>query len=853
MHLPGGLSNKACIPAGRSVGTISRKPTCVVSILFLRHPVVSNERRIRCSQYKQFFFLVGIAAIALLQLLAVSAHAQPAIKLADTYQKAWIPTKGTLQVSYKNTGNATLVVTDIIILQAGQEFSLLSPFSLQVIKPGDSNQVEIYYNAQIQLEHNCDVQVLSSDPTHPIVTKHFRINDSIPPNPVRTLRNTPLKAGSIHFSWKQPLPSRDGDPVTVYKLYTSRPGDAKSELLATTLDTQATVHPHGDGTLYYALLAYDDMGNRSLVLDTTWTDSAGPSLSVLHLDDKTTKLPTHVGIGSVGIHLLASDPHLKYIRISYRDTATGSPILTIGEHYGMLDRQNDLFKAAWSTIGLSGMKDLVIYGIDSLGNESTLTLPLKVTQAQGWPRWMPKGSAEPSVATITQDGISRYLIASASIADGLFRPSGDIFYSFYPLSVLRSTSDAVVPISAKRIGDDHLSVITGSQENTLLVLDPVNGRTMSEFGSLANGARLLSFHTTTQGDVITAGVSPVLIHDGNTEALAGASQAWRATGDTVHFPILMSDSGARTFDRFVVGDLAHNGRNRLVRVHDAGTARGEELAVFDASGTLQPGWPKTLWHPTATYDGIYPSLGDLDGDGMLEIIAPAANDSLYVFHQDGTAATGFPTYLPTNGTGHNQALVVDVDGDGNGDIIYPVKDSIVAINGRTGKRFGGFWPIRREGSGKAMLTAAELTSSGKVEIIDEPDLTTESEGAWMYVFEPGIQNHLNASGPGTIQWGTFQHDMRRTGDYSETEPALQSSVHHYDAANAMLNVYPSIATNSVIVDAMPGNLEVTDLLGRIVAQQEMHRNRQALDVHNLPSGIYVVRTQNGSTAKFVKQ
>ncbi len=107
------------------------------------------------------------------------------------------------------------------------------------------------------------------------------------------------------------------------------------------------------------------------------------------------------------------------------------------------------------------------------------------------------------------------------------------------------------------------------------------------------------------------------------------------------------------FTNLAVGDLDHDGRQWIV-----GTSSTGRVYVWDSHGHRRPGWPKTLDtgvtkppipRPADPYTRLPitgatapPVLGDLDGDGKLEIIQSGWDGRIHAWRPNGQDAPGFP-------------------------------------------------------------------------------------------------------------------------------------------------------------------------------------------------------------------
>lgn len=128
-----------------------------------------------------------------------------------------------------------------------------------------------------------------------------------------------------------------------------------------------------------------------------------------------------------------------------------------------------------------------------------------------------------------------------------------------------------------------------------------------------------------------------------------------------------------------IGDLDGDGKMEVVQTTYDGT-----VFVAQADGSIRPGFPvhvdrermkaadeQHLWD-----DGIFSaaSLGDMDGDGKLEIVVGAMDGQLYMWRHDGTMQKGFPIEIvDKTKPGQGDRIVTtpsigDIDNDGKLDI-----------------------------------------------------------------------------------------------------------------------------------------------------------------------------------------
>jgi hypothetical protein len=114
------------------------------------------------------------------------------------------------------------------------------------------------------------------------------------------------------------------------------------------------------------------------------------------------------------------------------------------------------------------------------------------------------------------------------------------------------------------------------------------------------------------------------------------------------------------------GDLTGDGVDEIVT--GAGHGGGPQVRIFSQAGAPIDGF---MAYAKTFHGGVNVAVGDVDGDGRKEIVTgagPGGGPHVRIFRQDGSPIGGFMAYAKTFHGGVSVA-VGDVDGDGRMDII----------------------------------------------------------------------------------------------------------------------------------------------------------------------------------------
>jgi hypothetical protein len=313
-----------------------------------------------------------------------------------------------------------------------------------------------------------------------------------------------------------------------------------------------------------------------------------------------------------------------------------------------------------------------------------------------------------------------------------------------------------------------------------------------------------------------------------------------------------------------IADLNNDGQKEIVFF-----TVGHELYVVESDGSPYPGFPVSH---TAIYDdspGPSPAVGNFDADTDLEIVWPinSGMQRMDVIVVDtgiddssaGEFLDGWPVQLAASSEG--SPVVGDIDGDGVADVIQPVgsdetdtPDLIYGLKA-DGSAVAGF-PIRLDGFCRSTPIICDLEKDGDVDIV---------YGSWDRLLH--VWDMPFAYDPRVVPWPTFQGDAQRTGVArqlsltgvdDEAQPELPAA---FTVLPPSPNPFNPITKIRLYV--APGtdqrlDVSVFDLRGRKVRQ--LHTGRAESGWHELTwdgrddrgrgqaSGVYFVRAQQAGQA-----
>jgi hypothetical protein len=384
--------------------------------------------------------------------------------------------------------------------------------------------------------------------------------------------------------------------------------------------------------------------------------------------------------------------------------------------------------------------------------------------------------------------------AGLRLSDGYFRPTGGLIRGSIGIDDLDSDLDLEL-VAANSYGDIYAWHADGTgflQANGFFA--GIEGA-----GHNING-------TPAMADLDDDGDPEVIV-----ASLNGDIWAWHHDGtgymDTTGF---LANTPA-AYGAVAIGDLDDNGVLDIV-------ATGLYSAKVDAwnnVGTRRSGFPEQL------DCGMYcsPALADLDDDDKLDIIVGTFRDdfddsaSVYVLNENGDIRPGWPQRI--EGDFFSSPVVGDIDGDGVPDIVVASTDGGIYAWRRDGSRVHG-WPRHVVYEFYATGAIGDVDNDGDVEVV---------VGGY-----DGMVHAYDISAPyleASMEWPKIYHDLYASCLYdgpsrAGAEPPRTDLV----PRELVLMGYPSPARSAVTIRlGIPStqgspkvSVDIYDVRGRLVKQ-----------------------------------
>lgn len=202
-------------------------------------------------------------------------------------------------------------------------------------------------------------------------------------------------------------------------------------------------------------------------------------------------------------------------------------------------------------------------------------------------------------------------------------------------------------------------------------------------------------------------------------------------------------------------DLDFDGIPELI----AASWNDSTVAVWKTDGTLFPGWPRK---GTAPFWSA-PAVGDIDGDGGLEIVIGSNTTRLFAWHSNGVPVRGSSGVLfVTPGSVVSSPAIADLDHDGTREIIFGTSSGhLLAVHADSSV----VWDKVFAGGASSSPAVGDVIPGGNLEVV----FSTSADSVYVLTSDgqraPGWPQHLElTSANGRVPSPALAPLLKNLGD-----------------------------------------------------------------------------------------
>jgi M6 family metalloprotease-like protein len=319
-----------------------------------------------------------------------------------------------------------------------------------------------------------------------------------------------------------------------------------------------------------------------------------------------------------------------------------------------------------------------------------------------------------------------------------------------------------------------------------------------------------------------------------------------------------------------VGDVDGDGDDEAVVTTPSGIVYVIDFASAFSPDVLVESGELRAPHPSA------PALGDVDADGTLEI-AVWDDSHMYLLKSNARSMLEWPREIRPASAGEappasaarafEGPLVLDLDNDGDSDVLFLLDDGTLSAFGPGGRVVDGFPRVGPAEAGAAPTVGAitgasswHLLCLGSAGVMGSVDAVIDSVGV-LGRSALSIQSlALSGVNPGPKPWIMARVDLQRSGRVADTA-AIQPVSGAFDQSSFI--IYPNPVKEGVVHARVDTNARATVALSiyTLEGQEAIARSfsvnpnglpntpfDEAIDVTALKSGVYLMRLRIESSA-----